>query len=154
MSPALQRRIARRPGNRRPAGFLLGFAWLALPGILQSQAQKIVAEKSGHKLSLGKPEINPLALSLRLRELKLDDPGRRAAAGFPRTVRRPVGRQHRHARHRHRRTETGRPRPSLILRDDAQRHRITGAGCWPPSPARRKRSRHRRRPASTSTNCS
>jgi hypothetical protein len=53
---------------------LLGFAWLALPGILQSQAQKIVAEKSGHKLSLAKPEINPLALSLRLRELKLDDP--------------------------------------------------------------------------------
>ena len=54
--------------------FLLGFAWLALPGILQSQAQKIVAEKSGHKLSLGKPEINPLALSLRLREFRLDDP--------------------------------------------------------------------------------
>jgi len=54
--------------------FLLGFAWLALPGILQSQAQRIVAEKSGHKLSLAKPEINPLALSLRLRELKLDDP--------------------------------------------------------------------------------
>ena len=51
---------------------LLGFAWLALPGILQSKAQKIVAEKSGHKLSLAKPEINPLALSLRLRELKLE----------------------------------------------------------------------------------
>jgi hypothetical protein len=54
--------------------FVLGFAWLALPGILQSQAQKIVAEKSGHTLSLGKPEINPLALSLRLRDLKLTDP--------------------------------------------------------------------------------
>lgn len=54
--------------------FLLAFAWLALPGILQSQAQRIVAEKSGHKLSLAKPEINPLALSLRLRELKLEDP--------------------------------------------------------------------------------
>ncbi|MBI5107617.1 MAG: DUF748 domain-containing protein [Rhodocyclales bacterium] len=54
--------------------FLLGFAWLALPGILQAQAQKLVAEKSGHTLSLAKPEINPLALSLRLRELTLDDP--------------------------------------------------------------------------------
>ena len=54
--------------------FLLGFAWLALPGILQSQAQKLVAEKSGHALSLARPEINPLALSLRLRDLKLDDP--------------------------------------------------------------------------------
>ncbi|MBL8477670.1 MAG: DUF748 domain-containing protein, partial [Sterolibacteriaceae bacterium] len=53
---------------------LLGFAWLALPGILQSQAQKLVAEKSGHALALAKPEINPLALSLRLRELKLADP--------------------------------------------------------------------------------
>lgn len=54
--------------------FLLGFAWLALPGILQSQAQKIVAEKSGHRLSLAKPEINPLALSLRLKDLRLEDP--------------------------------------------------------------------------------
>ena len=54
--------------------FLLGFAWLALPGILQSQAQRIVLEKSGHRLSLATPEINPLALSLRLRDLKLDDP--------------------------------------------------------------------------------
>ncbi len=53
---------------------LLGFAWLALPSILQSQAQKIVAEKSGHALTLAKPEINPLTLSLRLRELKLADP--------------------------------------------------------------------------------
>ena len=54
--------------------FLLVFAWLALPGILQTQAQNIVAEKSGHRLTLGKPEINPLALSLRIKDLKLDDP--------------------------------------------------------------------------------
>ncbi|MBI5898043.1 MAG: DUF748 domain-containing protein [Rhodocyclales bacterium] len=54
--------------------FLLGFAWLVLPGILQTQAQKIVAEKSGHRLTLGKPEINPLALSLRLQDLTLEDP--------------------------------------------------------------------------------
>ncbi len=54
--------------------FLLGFAWLALPGILQSQAQRIVAEKSSHTLSFAKPEINPLALSMRLRDFKLEDP--------------------------------------------------------------------------------
>ena len=53
---------------------LFGVLWLALPGILQSQAQQIVAEKSGHRLSLAKPEFNLLALSLRLRELKLEDP--------------------------------------------------------------------------------
>lgn len=53
---------------------LCGVLWLALPGILQSQAQQIVAEKSGHRLSLAKPEFNLLALSLRLRELKLEDP--------------------------------------------------------------------------------
>lgn len=53
---------------------LFGVVWLALPGILQSQAQQIVAEKSGHRLSLAKPEFNLLALSLRLRELKLEDP--------------------------------------------------------------------------------
>ena len=53
---------------------LFGVLWLALPGILQSQAQQIVAEKSGHRLSLAKPEFNLLALSLRLRELTLEDP--------------------------------------------------------------------------------
>lgn len=57
---------------------LLGFAWLALPGILQSQAEKFIAEKTGHRLTLARPEINPLALSLRLRELRLID-----AAGAP-----------------------------------------------------------------------
>ncbi len=54
--------------------FVLGFAWLALPGIVQSQAEKFIAEKSGHRLSLARPEINPLALSVRLRELRLVDP--------------------------------------------------------------------------------
>ena len=53
---------------------LLGFAWLALPGFVQSQAEKFIAEKTGHRLSLARPEINPLALSVRLRELRLTDP--------------------------------------------------------------------------------
>ncbi|KAF0165800.1 MAG: hypothetical protein FD157_976 [Rhodocyclaceae bacterium] len=54
--------------------FVLGFAWLALPGIVQWQAEKFIAEKTGHRLSLARPEINPLALSVRLRELRLADP--------------------------------------------------------------------------------
>jgi hypothetical protein len=102
MSPALQRVRTAALAIGGLLAFLLGFAWLALPGILQSQAQKIVAEKSGHQLTLGKPEINPLALSLRLRELKLDDPEGAPLLAFPRAVRRPVGRQPHHARHRHR----------------------------------------------------
>lgn len=53
---------------------LFGALWLALPGIVQSQLQQAVAEKSGHRLTLARPEFNLLALSLRLRDLKLDDP--------------------------------------------------------------------------------
>jgi uncharacterized protein involved in outer membrane biogenesis len=54
--------------------FVLGFAWLALPGIVQWQAEKFIAEKTGHRLSLARPEVNPLALSVRLRDLRLVDP--------------------------------------------------------------------------------
>jgi hypothetical protein len=53
---------------------ILAFAWLALPAIVQSQAEKFIAEKTGHRLSLARPEINPLALSVRLRDLRLVDP--------------------------------------------------------------------------------
>lgn len=74
MSPALQRVRTAVLASGGLLVFLLGFAWLALPGILQTQAQSIVAAKSGHRLTLGKPEINPLALSLRLKDLKLEDP--------------------------------------------------------------------------------
>lgn len=82
MSPALQRVRTAVLAIGGLLAFLLVFAWLALPGILQSQAQKIVAEKSGHRLTLGKPEINPLALSLRLKDLKLDDPEGAPLLGF------------------------------------------------------------------------
>lgn len=53
---------------------LLAFCWLALPGILQSQTEKFIAEKTGHRLTMARPEINPLAWSLRLRDLQLVDP--------------------------------------------------------------------------------
>lgn len=74
MSPSLQRARKAALAIGGLLAFLLGFAWLALPGILQTQVQNIVAEKSGHRLTLARPEINPLALSLRLKDLKLDDP--------------------------------------------------------------------------------
>lgn len=52
----------------------LVFAWLALPRIVQAQAEKFVAEKTGHRLHLDRPEFNPFELSLRLANLHLDEP--------------------------------------------------------------------------------
>lgn len=54
------------------AGLL--FLWLALPGIIQTQAEKYISEKSGHHLMMNKPEFNPLTLSLRLSGLHLTKP--------------------------------------------------------------------------------
>ncbi|MCF8179405.1 MAG: DUF748 domain-containing protein [Sulfuritalea sp.] len=48
--------------------------WLALPGILKSQAEKYIAEKTGHRLTLALPEIDLWNLSLRLGQVRLDDP--------------------------------------------------------------------------------
>ncbi|MDP1524499.1 MAG: DUF748 domain-containing protein [Rhodocyclaceae bacterium] len=48
--------------------------WLALPRILQSQAEQFVSEKTGHRLSMARPEFNPFALRLRLSALQLVQP--------------------------------------------------------------------------------
>ena len=53
---------------------ILACIWLVLPAIVQSQAETFIAERTGHRLSLGRPEINPLALSVRLRQVRLTDP--------------------------------------------------------------------------------
>jgi uncharacterized protein involved in outer membrane biogenesis len=53
--------------------FLL-FAWLILPRIIQDQAEKFIAEKSGHHLSMNRPEFNPFSLSLHLSGLHLTQP--------------------------------------------------------------------------------
>jgi hypothetical protein len=82
MNPILRR--LRKPALILVAAVvaLLAFAWLALPGIVQSQAERYIAEKTGHRLSLARPEINPLALSVRLRDLRLADPAGAPLAGF------------------------------------------------------------------------
>jgi uncharacterized protein involved in outer membrane biogenesis len=54
--------------------FYLVFGWLALPRIIQSQAEKYIAEKTGHHLTLDRPEFNPLDLDLRLANLRLEEP--------------------------------------------------------------------------------
>lgn len=53
---------------------LLLFLWLALPRIIQSQAEKFVVAKTGHRLEMARPEFNPFTLSLRLANLKLAEP--------------------------------------------------------------------------------
>lgn len=59
------------------AGLLIGyllFGWLALPWIIQSQAERYIAEKTDHRLTLDRPEFNPLDFSLRVANLRLDGP--------------------------------------------------------------------------------
>lgn len=54
--------------------FYLLFGRLALPPLLQSQAEKFIAEKTGHRLTMDRPEFNPFELSLRLSGLHLAQP--------------------------------------------------------------------------------
>jgi hypothetical protein len=54
-------------------GYLL-FGWLALPAILQSQAEQFVAGKAGHRLSMDRPQFNPLTLALTLDNVRLAGP--------------------------------------------------------------------------------
>lgn len=50
------------------------FSWLVLPQILQAQAEKYLAAKSGHHLTMNRPQFNPFELSLRLSGLRLTEP--------------------------------------------------------------------------------
>jgi hypothetical protein len=58
------------------------FGWLALPPLLQSQAEKFVAEKTGHRLTMDKPAFNPFNLSLRLANLRLAEPDGKPLLAF------------------------------------------------------------------------
>jgi len=64
------------------AGAYLLFGWLALPGIVQSQAEKYVLERSGHHLSMDRPSFNPFTLSLRLKNLRLTEPDGKPLLSF------------------------------------------------------------------------
>jgi uncharacterized protein involved in outer membrane biogenesis len=64
------------------AAFLLLFAafgYAALPGIVKSQLEKVVAEKLHRQLTVGAVDVQPFALALTLRDVKLMEP----AAGDP-----------------------------------------------------------------------
>lgn len=58
------------------------FLWQALPRIIQSQAEKFIAEKTGHKLVMDRPAFNPFQLALRLGKLQLNDPDGKPLFGF------------------------------------------------------------------------
>jgi uncharacterized protein involved in outer membrane biogenesis len=86
MNPTL---ISRLPSLKKAAlvvagsiAALLLFLWLALPGIIQSRAEEFVREKSGHRLTLDRPQFNPFRLELRLANLKLSDPEGKPLLGF------------------------------------------------------------------------
>jgi len=51
--------------------FYLVFGWLALPRIIQSQAEKYISERTGRHLTLDRPKFNPFTLDLRVANLKL-----------------------------------------------------------------------------------
>lgn len=53
---------------------LILLLWLALPRVLQSQAEQFISAKTGHRLSMARPEFNPFALRLRLSALQLAQP--------------------------------------------------------------------------------
>lgn len=55
------------------AAWLL-FAWLALPRILQSQAEQFVAERTGHRLAIARVTFHPLQWQLRVSDLRLATP--------------------------------------------------------------------------------
>jgi uncharacterized protein involved in outer membrane biogenesis len=58
------------------------FGWLILPRIIQAQAEKFIAEKTGHHLTMNRPEFNPFELSLHLSGLRLTQPDNEPLLAF------------------------------------------------------------------------
>ncbi len=67
------------------AGLLVAytlFGCLMLPRIIQSQSIRYISEKTGHRLSLDRPEFNPFTLSLRISNLHLQEPDGKQLLAF------------------------------------------------------------------------
>lgn len=58
------------------------FGWLALPRIIQSQAERAVSEKTACRLTLDLPKFNPFTLELELANLHLVEPGGKLLLAF------------------------------------------------------------------------
>jgi hypothetical protein len=50
------------------------FGWLVLPSLIQAQAEKFIAGKTGYLLTMGRPEFNPIEIRLHLSGLRLTQP--------------------------------------------------------------------------------
>ena len=57
-------------------------AWLAVPAIVQSQAQAFIAEKTGHRLTMDRPDFNPFILALTLHNVSLQEPDGKPLLAF------------------------------------------------------------------------
>ncbi len=67
------------------AGFAVAYllvGWLVLPRIIQAQAEKFIAEKTSHHLTMNRPEFNPFELSLHLSGLRLTQPDNEPLLAF------------------------------------------------------------------------
>lgn len=62
--------------------FCMLLSWLVLPRVLQSQAEAYVTGRSGHHLSMNRPEFNPFQLSLRLSGVRLAEPDDKTLLAF------------------------------------------------------------------------
>ncbi|NTV94436.1 MAG: DUF748 domain-containing protein [Thiobacillus sp.] len=58
------------------------FGWFGFGPLAKWGAEKFIADKTGHHLSLDKPEFDPLALKLTLRNVRLAEPDGQLLAGF------------------------------------------------------------------------
>ncbi len=58
------------------------FSWLVLPRILQAQAEKYIAGKAGHHLTMNRPQFNPFEISLRVSGLRLTQPDGKPLLAF------------------------------------------------------------------------
>ncbi|MFA6970038.1 MAG: DUF748 domain-containing protein [Gallionella sp.] len=79
----------RLPSRKKLALILIGiivswllFSWQLMPRIFQAQAEKFIAEKTGHHLAMNRPEFNPFELSLRLPGLRLTQPDGKSLLAF------------------------------------------------------------------------
>lgn len=63
------------------ASFLL-LSYLVFPDVLQTQAEKYIAEKTGCHLAMDKPEFNPFKIKLRLINVSLTEPDGKPLLGF------------------------------------------------------------------------
>lgn len=57
-------------------------AWLAVPGLVQKQAQRFIVEKTGHQLTMDKPGFNPFTLALTLHNVDLREPDGKPLLAF------------------------------------------------------------------------